>query len=53
MSHKWAEGFTLAIALVESNIPFNLSIYFITIQAIMNPIGIIIGWTLKNKGHFI
>jgi len=46
--HKWAEGLSLGLAFAESNIPTKTSYIMILIQAIMNPIGIGIGWMLSG-----
>ena len=46
--HKWAEGLTLGLAFADADIPVKLSMIMITIQAIMNPIGIAVGWALSG-----
>lgn len=51
--HKWAEGLTLGLAFADADIPINISTAMIAIQAIMNPIGIAIGWALSDSGSLV
>ncbi|KAM3141595.1 hypothetical protein pb186bvf_006200 [Paramecium bursaria] len=48
--HKWAEGITLGLAFRQANIDIKIATIMITIQAVMNPIGILFGWLLSNQG---
>lgn len=48
--HKWAEGLTLGLAFADANIPIKISTIMIAIQAVMNPVGIAIGWALSDSG---
>ncbi|CAD8111030.1 unnamed protein product [Paramecium primaurelia] len=48
--HKWAEGMTLGLAFRKAGVNKTTSTYMIIIQAIMNPIGIGIGWIMADKG---
>lgn len=51
LCHKWAEGLTLGLAFAEANVPLKISTIMIAIQAIMNPIGIALGWALSGSGN--
>jgi len=51
--HKWAEGLTLGLAFFKADIDLKMSTIMIAIQAIMNPIGILIGWVLSGQGHVV
>jgi len=46
--HKWAEGLTLGIAFRKAGVDLKMSTTMICIQAVMNPIGITIGWILSS-----
>ncbi|CAK66732.1 unnamed protein product (macronuclear) [Paramecium tetraurelia] len=48
--HKWAEGMTLGLAFRKAGVNKTTSTYMIMIQAIMNPVGIGIGWIMADKG---
>ncbi len=51
--HKWAEGLTLGIAFRKADVDLKTSTTMICIQAIMNPIGIGIGWAISGQGMLI
>jgi len=46
--HKWAEGLTLGIAFFRAKTEIKMASWMIFIQAVMNPVGIIIGWILSD-----
>jgi len=51
--HKWAEGLTLGTAFFKAGVDIKTSTIMITIQAIMNPVGILIGWMLSDQGYLV
>ncbi|KAL4501594.1 hypothetical protein ABPG72_018645 [Tetrahymena utriculariae] len=51
--HKWAEGLTLGLAFKKANVDLKMSTIMIAIQAVMNPIGIGIGWALSDQGNLV
>lgn len=46
--HKWAEGLTLGLAFKKAGVDLTTSSIMIAIQAVMNPIGVGIGWMLSD-----
>lgn len=48
--HKWAEGLTLGLAFKKANTDLKMSTWMIIIQAVMNPVGIALGWLLSEAG---
>jgi len=50
LSHKWAEGFTLGLAFSRANVDLQMATRMITLQGLLNPLGIIIGWILSSTG---
>ncbi|KAM3128226.1 hypothetical protein pb186bvf_019645 [Paramecium bursaria] len=53
LCHKWAEGLTLGIAFRQAKIRRKTATIMILIQAIMNPIGIIIGWIISSQNDYL
>jgi len=51
--HKWAEGLTLGLAFFKADVDVKTATIMIAIQAVMNPLGILIGWILSNQGNVI
>lgn len=51
--HKWAEGLTLGIAFFRAKTDLKTASWMIFIQAVMNPVGIIIGWVLSSQGNYV
>ncbi|CAD8181701.1 unnamed protein product [Paramecium octaurelia] len=51
--HKWAEGLTLGLSFKKANTNIQSATIMIFIQAIINPIGILMGWILSNQGYII
>jgi len=51
--HKWAEGLTLGLAFFKADVDVKTATIMIGIQAIMNPLGILIGWLLSNQGDVV
>jgi len=51
--HKWAEGLTLGLAFFKADVDVKTATIMIGIQAIMNPLGILIGWLLSNQGAVV
>lgn len=51
--HKWAEGLTLGLAFKKAGVDLKTSTIMIAIQAVMNPIGVAIGWILSDQGNLI
>lgn len=51
--HKWAEGLTLGLAFKKAGVDLTMSTIMIAIQAIMNPIGVAIGWMLSDQGNLV
>jgi len=51
--HKWAEGLTLGLAFFKADVDLKMSTIMIAIQAVMNPLGIFVGWILSGKGYVI
>ncbi|EGR33716.1 zip zinc transporter family protein, putative, partial [Ichthyophthirius multifiliis] len=53
LCHKWAEGITVGLLFKKANINLKVATIMIFIQAIMNPIGVGIGWSLSNSGSLV
>ncbi|KAL4494249.1 hypothetical protein ABPG73_018768 [Tetrahymena malaccensis] len=51
--HKWAEGLVLGLALKQSKMNLTRATVMVVIQAIMNPMGICIGWALSDTGYLV
>jgi zinc transporter 1/2/3 len=51
--HKWAEGLTLGLAFKKAGVDIKTSTIMILIQAIMNPVGVAIGWILSDEGNLV
>ncbi|CAD8161037.1 unnamed protein product [Paramecium octaurelia] len=47
--HKWAEGLTLGLAFKKAKINHSKAKKLIFLQALMNPLGISIGWILSSN----
>jgi zinc transporter 1/2/3 len=53
LCHKWAEGITLGLSFKRANTDLKISTIMIFIQALMNPIGVGIGWILSDSGSLV
>ncbi|EGR31297.1 zip zinc transporter family protein, putative [Ichthyophthirius multifiliis] len=53
LCHKWAEGITIGLSFKKANIDLKVASIMIIIQAVMNPIGVGIGWSLSNSGSLV
>lgn len=51
--HKWAEGLTLGLAFKKAGVDLTMSSIMIAIQAVMNPVGVGIGWILSDQGDLV
>lgn len=49
----YAEGLTLGLIFRKARVPRRTAKIMLTIQAVMNPIGIAIGWFLSKQGNLI
>ncbi|CAD8074773.1 unnamed protein product [Paramecium primaurelia] len=47
--HKWAEGLTLGLTFKKAKVPHSKAKKLIVLQALMNPLGISIGWILSSN----
>lgn len=51
ISHKWAEGFAMAVQLAKSHIKFKSSFLLFCIYAMMTPIGILLGYYFHSPSY--
>jgi zinc transporter ZupT len=51
ISHKWAEGFAMAVQLVKSHVSRKMSMSLYVIYALMTPIGILIGYYFQSPDN--
>lgn len=51
--HKWAEGLTLGTAFADAKVDKSEARNMIILQAIMNPIGIGLGWIISGTSFLL
>ena len=49
ISHKWAEGFAMAVQLVKNKMGFNASAGLFLLYSLMTPLGILIGYHFNSQ----
>lgn len=48
VSHKWAEGFAIAVQLNKSELPFKINFVLFMCYALMTPLGIFLGYQYRS-----